>query len=66
MAVEVTLDRALIEKWGNDIHVSNYIMRELKAKGVPVTGALFPTGLQGGRLVIEFGMFDELVVRWEA
>lgn len=63
--IEVTVDRDTITKWDHSLHVGNRVMTELRDQGAPVDGALFPTGVPRGRIVIEEDAFGSLVVRWE-
>lgn len=66
MSVEVRVSKTTLAQWSNSVHAANYVMSKLLAKGVPVTGALFPTGIDHGRLVIEEDLFGEdIIYRWE-
>lgn len=63
--ITVTLDRKTIDAWRNSVHVGNYMMKTLQARGAPVNLGVFPTEVRSGRIVIEEDDFGDLVVRWE-
>lgn len=62
---EVTIERSWIEKYPNDISFMSEAMRQLRAAGVPVIGALAFKGVEHGRLIITTDMFDNVVITWE-
>jgi hypothetical protein len=62
--ISITIPRADIDRWNHDIHVANTVMEQLKAKGAPVKGALFPVSVERGTLTFEDDAFGDLCVTW--
>lgn len=64
--IEVRVSKATLAQWGNSVHAANFVMSELVKRGVPVAGALFPIGIERGRIVIEEDAFgDDIIYTWE-
>jgi hypothetical protein len=66
MKIEVRISKRKLRQLDHEVHIANYTLRELRAAGIPVQGALAVTWLQSGELTISVDDFseDELVYTW--
>jgi hypothetical protein len=64
--VEVRIAAARLLKFDSEVHRGILVLRELRERGIPVVGSLFPLGVERGKLEVEYDelVSDEWVWRW--
>ena len=64
--IEVRIAAARLLKFDSEVHRGILVLRELRERGIPVVGSLFPLGVKSGRLECEYDelVSDEWVWRW--
>lgn len=61
--IKIVIPRADIERYKHSTYTAMPVMQSLKAKGAPVSGALFPVTISGC-ITIANDPFDDLAVIW--
>ena len=62
--IEVRLSPDLVEKWGNDLHVANFVCKRFVDMGVAMFGCFVPRPLTGRIVSYIDDVFGDHVWEW--
>lgn len=64
--IEVRVPQRKLAQLNHAVHIGNYLLQQLRAVGVPVTGVLYPLSVERGTLSVKTGDLatDDLIYTW--
>ena len=64
--IEVRIPQRKLIQLDHAVHIGNYLLQQLRAVGIPVTGVLYPLSVERGSLSVRTGDLasDDLIYNW--
>lgn len=64
--IEVSLDPETLKRLDHDIHAGIYLLKQLRERGVPVIGSIWPIGVEHGTLTLSVdAVFGDRTWTWK-